>query len=213
MGLRERQAQQVRELVLDTLIELLETGSPEDISMEQIAELAGISKRTLYRYWPSRDLLFASAGEQVMAQLEIDQDVTDAEDLANYFEETTRKWEGHLGLVRALVRSSVGQAVRAGHRLRNETSMRAALNELTQGIPADEVKRVTALIIFLCGSASWVRLADEMELTPKEARQALSWGIEVLIDDIRRRQGKVSERDARGTRHTDDGDADHHPAT
>lgn len=208
MGLRERQAQQVRELVLDTLIELLETGTPEDISMEQIAELAGISKRTLYRYWPSRDLLFAAAGEQVMEQLEIDQEVKNAEDLASYFAETARKWEGHLGLVRALVRSSVGQAVRAGPRLRNEASMRSALNELTQGIPPDEVKRITALIVFLCGSASWVRLADEMELTPQEAIQALSWAIEVLIEDIRSRNGSNAGPGVMETDDTGAGDAD-----
>jgi AcrR family transcriptional regulator len=57
VGLRERNAAQTRELILDTALPLFLEQGYEATTMEEIAERAEIGTSTLYRYFPSKDLL------------------------------------------------------------------------------------------------------------------------------------------------------------
>lgn len=57
MGLRERNAAQTRELILDTALTLFLERGFEATRMEEIAERADIGTSTLYRYFPNKDLL------------------------------------------------------------------------------------------------------------------------------------------------------------
>ena len=57
MGLRERNAAQTRELILDTALPLFLQQGYEATTMEEIADRAQIGTTTLYRYFPSKDLL------------------------------------------------------------------------------------------------------------------------------------------------------------
>jgi len=57
MGLRERNAAQTRELILDTALPLFLERGYERTTMEEIAEAAQIGTSTLYRYFPSKEVL------------------------------------------------------------------------------------------------------------------------------------------------------------
>ncbi|MBT0770744.1 TetR/AcrR family transcriptional regulator [Kineosporia sp. J2-2] len=57
MGLRERNAARTRETIIDTALSLFLERGYEATKMEDIAEAAGIGTSTLYRYFPTKDLL------------------------------------------------------------------------------------------------------------------------------------------------------------
>lgn len=57
MGLRELHAAQTRELILDAAFSLFLERGYEKTTMEDIAAKAGVGTTTLYRYYPSKDLL------------------------------------------------------------------------------------------------------------------------------------------------------------
>lgn len=57
MGLREVKAQRTRDAVVDAALDLFEGEGYEETTMEQIAEAAEISPSTLYRYFPSKELI------------------------------------------------------------------------------------------------------------------------------------------------------------
>ena len=57
MGLRERNAERTRELILDTALPLFLEKGYEATTMEQVAEKAQIGTSTLYRYFGTKDLL------------------------------------------------------------------------------------------------------------------------------------------------------------
>jgi AcrR family transcriptional regulator len=57
VGLRERNAAQTRELILDTALALFLDQGFEVTTMEQVAERADIGTSTLYRYFPTKDQL------------------------------------------------------------------------------------------------------------------------------------------------------------
>ena len=68
-SLRERQAEQVRTAILEATAGLLDTAAVGDISMSDVAAAAGLSLRTLYRYFPDRSELLQAAGEHVYSAL------------------------------------------------------------------------------------------------------------------------------------------------
>jgi AcrR family transcriptional regulator len=53
-GPRAERSEQVRDKILTAAGELMMAGSLAAVTMEAIAARAGVSKRTLYKYWPSR---------------------------------------------------------------------------------------------------------------------------------------------------------------
>ncbi len=73
MGLRETNAERTRQLIVDVAVDLfIEHGYYT--TMEQIAEQAGVGSSTLYRYFPSKDLLILDPlGEVVVGGIEGDE--------------------------------------------------------------------------------------------------------------------------------------------
>ena len=57
MGLRETKAEKTRKRILSDALQLFGRDGYEQTTMEAIAEAAEISPQTLYRYFPSKDLI------------------------------------------------------------------------------------------------------------------------------------------------------------
>lgn len=57
MGLRERKAKKTRKLIFNEALQLFKRDGYEQTTMEAIAEAAEVSLSTLYRYFPSKDMI------------------------------------------------------------------------------------------------------------------------------------------------------------
>lgn len=196
-ALRNQQAKQLRSAVLDAVIARLASKAPDDISMAEIAELAGISLRTLYRYFPDRASLLQSAGEHLYLNLGVPVDVAEPKDISKSFREAARRLADRPRLTRALVKTGAGQVARSGVRRKRVDAIRAALEPATAGLDRDLARRATALITHLCSATSWVSVADESGLSDADAQAAVSWGIDTLIDAL---QGTARRSARRGFR-------------
>jgi AcrR family transcriptional regulator len=193
MPLRQQQARQLRTAVLEAVIAKLEGAAPDDVSMAEIAQSAGISLRTLYRYFPDRATLLQSAGEHLYGTLGVTVEMAEPGDIARSFREAARRLAARPGLTRALIRTGAGQVARSAMRRQRVGAIRTALQPATAGLDSDLTRRATALIVHLCSAASWVSIADESGLSDADAQAAVSWGIDALIDALRgatRRPGR-----------------------
>ena len=65
--LREAQARQTRNAILDALTQLLAAQPADQISTREIAERAGVSQPTVYRYFPDRQALLDGLADHVDA--------------------------------------------------------------------------------------------------------------------------------------------------
>ncbi len=187
--LRDRQAELARTEILEALIARLEQGDADELSMEALAVDAGVSRRTLYRYFPTRELLYAAAGERIERLLELPTEVTGgAQGISASFAHASRQLQRRPALARAMVRSRVGAAVRSPLRERRRAAIELAVRELTAGSPPHESRRAAAVVAHLCSSASWIALQDDAHLGPEESREAIAWALDTLVGDLRRRQ-------------------------
>jgi AcrR family transcriptional regulator len=103
--------EQRREALLDAAAALAAGGEPEAITMDAVAEEAGVSRPLVYRHFPNREDLIAAVYQRETADLhdQLAVDVTAANDLDSMF--------------RALIRGALRAAAERGHLF---TTLRAA---------------------------------------------------------------------------------------
>jgi AcrR family transcriptional regulator len=182
--LRARQAQHVRTTVLDAVIAELEGTAVDDLSMADVAAAAGISLRTLYRYFPDRSALLSAAGEHLYGSLGVPFDIAGPQDISASLLEAARRLSTRPDLARALVRTTAGRATRSAVRGQRVEAIGTALKPATEGLDADTARWATAVITHLCSAASWVIIADESGLDEADAQQAVAWAVDSLIESL-----------------------------
>lgn len=196
-SLRERQAEQVRVAVLDAAINQLESKTVEDVSMADVARAAGISLRTLYRYFPDRPSLLHAAGEHLYGSLGVPYDVAGPETISASFRDAARRLATRPALTRALVQTTAGRAARSAIRQQRVEAIRTALKPMNDRLDADTARWATAVIAHLCSAVSWVSITDDSGLDDDDAQQAVVWAIDTLVAALAEGRPPAARRNRR----------------
>lgn len=123
MGLREKKAERTRQRIVAEALAMFTAQGYAETTMESIAEAAEIHPATLYRYFPSKDLIvladFASTAERFADSLEHSPDDVALEDalmraVVGVFEEAP---DGQTHLERRMLRSIIDQSPAARARV------------------------------------------------------------------------------------------------
>src|SRR3954470_14566649 len=69
ISLREEQANATRERILSAVAGLVEQGAADTLTVPDVAEASGISLRTIYRHYATRDELLEAAGRWIGSEL------------------------------------------------------------------------------------------------------------------------------------------------
>ena len=182
--LRERQSERVREEIRSAFVRLAAERGVQAFSMHDVAEAAGISHRTLYRYYPSRDALVEDI---------LEESFTRVEDAKNTSHGPKAIWQGHpdaiagafeafdrhADLVRTAARLRDTDVLDERHDARTE-SVRRFLAEA--GASPAALDSLTVLVRMLTGSDAWIRMTSpEFGLDSHEAGLAAHWAVQVLV--------------------------------
>lgn len=189
-SLRLRQAELARRAIFEALVSHLEAGDADDVAMEDLAREAGVSRRTLYRYFPTRAELLAAAADWIrdeVLQLPIE---IGEQGIANSFRLAASRLETRPELARALLRTSTGRALRSGFRSARVDAIHRALRREVPGLSQRELRQAAAVLSYLCSSNAWITMQDECGLNAASAQAAVEWAIETLL--ARLRDGKTS---------------------
>ena len=198
-SLRTRHAELKRDLILRTVVERLEEGGHEDITVPEIARRSGISLRTIYRYFPSRAELIDGAAELVREDLQ-PTFAQHIDELSELWEQVVRRFEQHPNLARALALSQTGQEIHSPMRRQRLEHIQRLLEEVTGNLSKAEARQAHAVVVYLSSMLTWVTMRDELGLETPDIGAAVSWALRTLINDLRRRNeaagasGKVSNR-------------------
>lgn len=188
MSLRELHAAQTREIIVSTALELFLKNGYEGTTMEAIASRAGVGTTTLYRYFPSKDLL-------VIAPFEMGGQMA-AEFRARPAEESLAVALGHA--LRVMVETPRADSVRLAqcHKIMESTpSLRARLFEafvdersLLERAVAERIGRPEG-DVFAVVTARLTTLLLEMVGEPAgdlgvDARDAVAQGSDSIAEGI-----------------------------
>jgi AcrR family transcriptional regulator len=186
ISLREQHAQTTRERILAAVADLLEDGELDELTMPGVAEASGVSLRTVYRYYSTREGLLEAAGRWIGDELLKHPYPRDLDDVADFFEAGAQDFDARPGLVRAMAFSQLGRQVR-GYRRRERLealgrSLRAELPDLDES----ELRRAEAVLAYLHNILAYTTLREENGLSGAEIGTAIGWAIRTLIADLRK---------------------------
>src|SRR5436309_9524426 len=108
ISLRAQQAEVTRERIVGAVADLLERGRLEELTVPAVAEASGVSLRTIYRYYTTREELLEAAGRWIGDEVLKHPYPRDLDEVANLFEAGARDFDERPGLARALAFSQLG---------------------------------------------------------------------------------------------------------
>jgi AcrR family transcriptional regulator len=196
-SLRQRHADLTRELILRTVAEMLEEGTVSDLSVPDVARRSGVSLRTVYRHFPTREDLLGAAGEWIGVNI-LRAKIPDLiAEVPQVYAENAALWDEHPNLVDAMALTRGANSVRSIRRRERLEKLREALREVTDGLPEDEARQAFAVFAYLNSMLAWVTMREDAGLDGKQVGAAVAWAMRVLIDDLRRRQ-RAAGRSGKG---------------
>lgn len=185
--LRERQARQTRDQILDALTELSRERRADEVTTKDLASLAGVSERTIYRHFPDRAALVegltARLGELPgQGQLELHR----LEDLHPLAVELmagleTRHVEARAEAVFNADPRGYSEATR-----RHTLQFAEAVGTGLPGITEEQHRSVAALLRTLLSSQAWLRMREEFGITGDRSGPIIGWAIDALIHEVQR---------------------------
>ena len=185
-SIRERQRAVTRDAIRDAAIEVASDTGFAAMTMDKVAEQAGVSPSTVYRYFADRDALVAAMMERDYESVGGSKP-TSAGELADAIASAMVGFDRLRGLNRAIVIARVGQETDWSGRHERLEGLRYLLDEVTDHLDSAEARRAKAVIAYLSGGLAWLTMADESGLDGVEAGQAAGWAIRTLIADLRKR--------------------------
>jgi AcrR family transcriptional regulator len=191
VSLRDERAHAVRSRILGAVASLLEDGDAEQLTMPGVAEAAGVSLRTVYRYYPTREDLLEAAGRWIGEELLQHPYPRDLDEVADLYQDGCRDFEERPGLVRAMALSELGLHARRPRRRERLQAIRRVLRAELVDLPDDELRRAEAVLAYLHNMLAYTVLREESGLSGDEIGEAVGWAIRTLTEDLRKKNRKL----------------------
>jgi AcrR family transcriptional regulator len=191
VSLREQHAEVTRERILAAVAELLESGDTNELTMPSVAAASGVSLRTIYRYYPTRERLLEAAGRWIGDELFKHPYPRSLDETAERFRVECAHFDDRPGLVRALALSQLGREVRSYRRRERTAAIRQALQDEVGDLPEEELRSAEAVLAYLHNMLAYTTMSEENGLTGAEVGEAAAWAIQTLVADLRRRNRKL----------------------
>ena len=169
---RELKRDEARENIIRTMVSLLASGK-DDIPVSEIAEQAGVSRRSVYQHFPDKQARIQAISDWVDANAKAA--VTLPEnfaDIPSYIETRVDYMLDNETLVRAQMASGVSKEVRSYRKLVHARHLRAVLSE--QITDARDVENLVALIVSLVRAEAIFDLRDIYKMSRKRIKEQLS---------------------------------------
>jgi AcrR family transcriptional regulator len=184
--LRVRQTEETREAILAALERCLERSDAAELSIEAVAQEAGVERRTVFRHFESREAMFDAFWTWFNARLALRLAPETAAELAQAPREAFARFDDTEGVIRAGLHSASGRAMRARSTPARREAFAHALASVLEGRPEAERRRVTALAHLLYSAPAWEAMKDFGGLTGREAGEAASWALELILSAVSR---------------------------
>jgi AcrR family transcriptional regulator len=165
---------------VEAFLALLETSSPEGVSMPAVARRAGISVRTLYRYFPTKDDLRRAASGWLDrgSRLAMEGQQLDRSNVRQFLGHLWQEFATELSAVRVQHSTPEGRAMRVERlpRARQEVE-RALPSEITGRRRSELVDAFVAVT----SSSMFLELVDRMQYEPEQAADLVAGLLETII--------------------------------
>src|SRR3954470_11584954 len=176
--LRHRQTVATRSVILEALGAELAGGSMEDFSVARLARRAGVSERTVYRHFATREALLDGLSEWYNERVADFPDGISADAIAPTIAQVFADFDMHESLARAVLASPGGREMRRHARAARLARLDAALTPALDRVDPERAAAARASIFALCSAQTWQSMRDEGGLDGAAAGHAVARAIQ-----------------------------------
>lgn len=180
-SLRDQYREETRTRILDSAIVELSTTELEQLTMAGVAMRAGVTERTVFRHFASRDALIQAVWPRMQARVRSRGFPTTAQALIDTPNQLFPEFDKEEPLVRASAFSAAGREVRRAANAERQAAMRAAVRDAFPGITEPELTRIAAIAQLIDSAYAWAVMKEHWALDGKEAGLAASQALAVLL--------------------------------
>ncbi len=178
---REAHKALTQERIVQAALEVIQRGEAETLTVAQVAAEAGVTERTIYRHFPTRDDLMAAVWAKVNERVATPTlPATPAEVIAQPME-MFPAFDAQEALIRAIVFTKQGRELRLSVNAERQKRFRQAVAMARPDLKEPEFTRVCAAVQLLDSSFAWSVMKDYWGLSGEEAGKAASAAITVLL--------------------------------
>lgn len=193
--IRDRQREVTKDAIRDAAIDVASETGFNGMTMDKVAERAGVSASTVYRYFDDRSTLLTAIIASTYERSHVPMP-SSADEIANVQELAMAGFDDFRDLFRAVVISRVGQETDWSGRQERLDLWRRLLDEVTDQLEPEEALFGRAIIVYLTGGLPWLTMADESGLDGAQAGRAAGWAIRTLVTELRKRNEEARHQNA-----------------
>jgi AcrR family transcriptional regulator len=158
-------------------------------TVQNVADRAGVSHRTVYRYYPSRERLLEGLSESLSHRL-ADAGLALPQEITGWTSYVAPLFEEFRNLGPAL-RASVIAAVALGAQTDSDRDLTTAIFDSLvirfSYLSEEQLREVAGVFRSLVSRFTWYVLFVELSFETAEASRGVAWAIGALLDDLERR--------------------------
>jgi AcrR family transcriptional regulator len=182
--LRVHQKEQTREMILAAVGTILSTGSTDAVTFAEVARVAGITMRTIFRHFPTREELLSTfwkwqleetGGQTILGPASL-------ESLLAKIKEFFESLDSEENLIRAVISSPEGRDIRKeANRIRLE-KMLEFVKTIVPELSKRERHNMAAGIVSVSSILSWLFMRDNCGFDGKRAGEAAALTVQLIIE-------------------------------
>lgn len=186
ISLSEKRNDLTRKLIMDAAYALLREASVTELTVRAVAQQAGMSERTVFRYFASRDALLDTVAAQLLSEMALPGPPGSLEDLLAAPAALYGAFEARADLTRAVLHTDLVDRVRALQASSRWKAVAALLEHAAPARSEGERRIAVANICFHLTASSWhyyrflfgFTLEEAVRCSETALRQALA-GLDV----------------------------------
>lgn len=187
---RETNRRETRERIQDAVLDALASGDIRSLNHDRIAEMTGIARRTIYRYFPDQEALLRGAWLRVQDHAGPNVGLPDTvEDILDTVETTYTGFDRIPSIITAIRTTPQGRALRLAANPDRVARYTSVLADTVAALPPEDRIPVTALVQLL-HTTVWLEMHDHWGLSGKEIARVVGWALRVMLADLAARGGR-----------------------
>lgn len=187
--LRAARARETREAILAGVATWMQRRPGETFTLDGIARLAGIERRTVFRHFATKEHLLAAFWERINHKVAPQILPASLAELLAAPRETFARFDAEESVIRSSLHAQAGREMRLARAPARRQAFRAALREVTHCASSTERRHLECVAHALYSAAAWEAMRDYAGVSGKEAGAAVSWALGVLTEAVRRKAG------------------------
>ncbi len=166
-------------MILDALVVELGERGAFDFSYYELARRAGVSVRTIYRHFKTRDDLLDALSRRLNKEVAFEYPRS-RDGLVALIRVLFPRFDRNAALIGAQLQAGLGGRVRTRARSKRANVMQEVLAERLPHLPTERVRAVSGVLGCLISASSWQRLRDELGLAGEDSGEVTAWAVDTL---------------------------------